>query len=299
MGGRGRWWAGVLAVLVAAGGLAACGDDDEEAGGPTGAGAGTVDIDLREYAFGVGGPLTAGGTLRVRNSGREFHMIGIGKLRSGKSLADFRAALEEVMSGGDEGALDAVAEEQSQPGLIVGPGSTVEVTAPGFGAGRYALVCFLNVEGEETPHAARGMIAALDVVAGKAPMPRPDATYVGRKGRAVAGPTSLKAGRHVLAIEAAGEGAGDLEPGLVKLNPGVTPEQFVKATNELVSGPLPKGAAAKMPGALLADPFDFGSARRVYLALDLGPGRYLLAVRDTDVASQAGVPVEHVVITVT
>ena len=52
-----------------------------------------VDITMAEYSYTHSGTLKAGGTLRVRNAGKEIHMIGIGKLLPGKTIDDVKAAL--------------------------------------------------------------------------------------------------------------------------------------------------------------------------------------------------------------
>ena len=94
-------------------GLVACGDDgdddaDQSAQTTVAAPQGSplVTINLIDHAFQVSGPLTAGGTLRLVNMGTEFHMLGIGKLKPGKTMADVQKALSESgpPGGGGEGA---------------------------------------------------------------------------------------------------------------------------------------------------------------------------------------------------
>ncbi len=98
-----------LVALVATGvlGLAACGDDDEAADTTTSTaraqGSGTVTVNMTDYAFSVSGPLTAGGTMRLANQGREFHVAAMGKLKPGRTLADIERALREAGPPGGGG----------------------------------------------------------------------------------------------------------------------------------------------------------------------------------------------------
>ncbi|MGH9156792.1 MAG: hypothetical protein ACRD1K_13375, partial [Acidimicrobiales bacterium] len=83
--------------------LAACGgSDDSTSTSSTGAGttatttaaaADSVSVNLAEYTFGVSGALKSGGTIKLSNLGKEFHMMGLGKLKPGKTLDDVKAAL--------------------------------------------------------------------------------------------------------------------------------------------------------------------------------------------------------------
>ena len=98
-----------VAVLMLAGLMAmttaACGDDDDgEQSAPTTTeatvapvrGADVVTIDMVDHAFQVSGALTAGGTLRLANKGTEFHMMGMGRFKPGKTMGDLQRALAEA-----------------------------------------------------------------------------------------------------------------------------------------------------------------------------------------------------------
>jgi hypothetical protein len=99
-----------LAVLMTVG-LTACGDDDEdtEAGqttettAPAPRGSDTVTIEMTDYAYTVSGPLNAGGTLRISNTGKEFHMIAMGRFKPGKTMQDLQTALQQMASEGGPG----------------------------------------------------------------------------------------------------------------------------------------------------------------------------------------------------
>jgi hypothetical protein len=91
-----------LCAMVAMG-LVACGDDDDEAADtttqPTTAAApqasSSVSVDMTEMAFTISGPLSAGGTVKLANRGREFHVAAMGKLKPGRTMADIETALRE------------------------------------------------------------------------------------------------------------------------------------------------------------------------------------------------------------
>ena len=100
---RGR--TAVLALLtLLAFGTAACGDDgDDESSAtttPTTAapvqGQPVVNIDMVDHAYQVSGALVAGGTLRIANRGTEFHMMGLGRFKPGRTIADLQRALAEA-----------------------------------------------------------------------------------------------------------------------------------------------------------------------------------------------------------
>lgn len=328
---RQRRRAGALALTVlAALALAACGDDDSDAstqttvatddsGGEETEAYDTVSVTMVDYAYEVSGALKAGGTLEVSNSAAEFHMIGIGRLAEGKTLEDVKAALlgateqdgtveeaatEEAPAGEEEGEgeepLGGLIEDVGMPGQIMGPGSSASVTVPKLAAGTYALVCFLNVEGEETPHFAKGMIDELEVVADEAEGPgEPDATYTTSAGKAVEGPAELKAGRRLLRFDAAGEGGGELEPGIIKLDDGVTIEEFAKSLAVFDEEGLPKNAADTIPGEFIVGLFDFDDNTTVYVSVDLKPGTYIVTAQDTDADDVPDIPVERLEIKVT
>jgi hypothetical protein len=330
--------AAVIAIALA-GGLAACGDDkktDTTSGGGTtvttapATGADAVDITMKEYSYTVGGDLKPGGTIRLSNQGTQFHMMGLAKLKAGKTIADVTAVLTEL--GQEEpttttaagatttteattttaaaGATTTVPEEQDPfadiadevgaPGTIMGPGQKAEITVPTLAAGTYAMICFLPTEGGGPPHFAQGMVAQLTVAGAKAAEPTADATFKVETGKAVSGPTTLTAGKHVLKFEGVGD-VKQLEPGVAKLDPGKTVADLNTAFNAFDGEDfvLPVNAAATLPGQLVAGVFDFGDATEVYLGADLTAGTYGIDAHDTDIETPINDPVEQATFTVT
>jgi hypothetical protein len=96
-----------LSALLAVG-LTACGSDKKTTSSsatsttnPGPKAEATVSVTMTDYAFAVSGPLVAGGTLKVANNGTEFHMLGMGRLKPGKTLADVQTAISQ--QGGEGG----------------------------------------------------------------------------------------------------------------------------------------------------------------------------------------------------
>ncbi|HEX2272736.1 MAG TPA: hypothetical protein VHG90_02565 [Acidimicrobiales bacterium] len=90
-------------------GLGACGDDDDETATQQTAttaaprGSDTVTIEMSDYAYTVSGPLNAGGTLRISNPGKEFHVLAMGRFRPGKTLQDLQTMLQQLAQQGGPG----------------------------------------------------------------------------------------------------------------------------------------------------------------------------------------------------
>ena len=121
-----------LCAMVAMG-LVACGDDDDAADTTTETTASTaapqasssVTVDMTEYAFAMSGPLTAGGTVKLANRGREFHVAAIGKLKPGRTMADIETALREAgPPGGGEGGGPTTTSAGGTTATTTGRGTT-------------------------------------------------------------------------------------------------------------------------------------------------------------------------------
>lgn len=116
-----------LTALLALG-LGACGDDDDDstaasttttagAGGADEEGAASIDVEMIDYAYKVSGPLQAGGTVKLSNTGKEFHMLGMGKLKPGKTLDDFREVLSQGGPEGGEASLSTTTTASADGGV--------------------------------------------------------------------------------------------------------------------------------------------------------------------------------------
>jgi hypothetical protein len=284
-----------LSVVVAMG-LSACSDDKDKTAESTDTttqakGSPTMDVTMTEYAYAVSGPMTAGGTIKIANKGKEFHMMAVGKLKAGKTLADFQAAIQNADPNAQEDPTLAIVEQTGLPGNFMGPGQSADLTMPSLGAGTYAMSCFVPTEGEGTPHFAKGMISEFTIVDGSKPAePTADATYKIAPGKAIEGPATLTAGSHTLKFEAA-SGSEQLEPGVAKLNPGTTIEQFI-GTFDVFGGdtPPPANFASQVPGQLVFAAFDLEKVTEYFLKVNVTPGNYAIDATDTDVDN---VPTPH------
>ncbi|HEX2064663.1 MAG TPA: hypothetical protein VHE80_09610 [Acidimicrobiales bacterium] len=292
-----RGWAGAArrrAVVLAWAALfaavsAGCGGGDDELVEPTTTTtesrvppSPTVKIEYRDYGYTVGGPLVAGGTLQLRNSGKELHMMGVGRLKPRRTLEDYKRLFEPGLPAPQYDPTPAIVDMVGLPGNVISPGQAVDLTVPDLRPGRYVLVCLLPTEGQSVSHATKGMIGELRVVEGHVPEPSADATYRLEAGKAVAGPVALKAGRRTLHFEAE-PGSEGLAPTLARLAPGRTFADLEKALDVFErNDPPPVGAAGRLPGQIPFAGFDLGPLRKFYLAVDLTPGTWFISAADTD-----------------
>jgi hypothetical protein len=332
----GRKLALLTLAAVLALGLAACGDDDGGNAADTTTtteaeekGSDSIRITYQDFAYEVSGPLTAGGTIELSNAGKEFHMIHAIKLNDGKTLKDVQALLEQESGGGDEGGGDEtttteaattetsgdeggggeqddpfadLGEDVGLPSNFMSPGAKAAVTVPDLEPGSYAIMCFIPVEGGEgEPHFARGMINQFKVVEGETPAtPSADATYKVSKGKAVEGPATLTAGEHTIRFEGVGDGAGDLEPGIGKVNAGTTFAQLDKVLSDLFEGeaPPPKGAASTIPGSVVFGGGNLNDLTGYYVRVTLDAGTWFVVAEDGDDEDDPSPPKELIQIKV-
>lgn len=276
---------------------AACGHDDAKSQTPSA----NVSIEMTDFAYKVSGRLVAGGTLRVSNVGKEFHVLGMGRLKPGKTVAGFVNALRRMGEGGGgggggPGATDPSTEfidDVGPPAGILFPGQSVELTVPDLRPGKYALVCYIPSEGEGRPHFTKGMFGDLEVVAGAAPAPpQADVVYRIASGQPVQGPTALKPGRHTIKFEVA-PGSERLGPAIVKLATGMTygdVDKYLKAFFE--SHPPSQGAAATAPGQIVYGAVSFLDTTSFFVTVDLATGDYAIAATEADAVNAPQPPTE-------
>lgn len=119
---------------VACGGDGDNGNNNQATGSPTPtANANTITIEEKEYAYLVTGELTAGWTtLDVRNTGSEYHMMGLGRLKPGKTLQDVTAAFTALFGGAPPGggASPTATESESASAEVTVSTSPVAYSAP-------------------------------------------------------------------------------------------------------------------------------------------------------------------------
>ncbi len=259
-------------------------------------GAPVVDVEMLEYAYKISGPMAAGGTMRVSNTGQEMHMIGTGRLKDGKTMDDVAEAFNQEDA---EAALEDVMDEVEGPmGGTYLPGKPVEVTIPDFEAGEYVFVCFLPSVGDGAPHAVKGMVAEFAVGEGDAEEPTPDTKYELAAGEPIKGPATLTPGRHVIEITA-GEDAEDLEPALTKLAPGKSFADIDAAFGQVFGEEPPQ--QGYLDGLPISNAFflhDLAGVRRMFVTVDLEPGDYLMTAHNSDTEEPVTDPTEKIAIKV-
>lgn len=128
--------------------------------------------------------------------------------------------------------------------------------------GRYAFVCWMS------GHLRQGMARDLEVVAAAASdAAPPEADIVIQMteyGYVVTGP--MTPGNHVIKVENVGHEPHEAD--VVRLHPGKTAEDYFDWLRSEEAGPPP----AEFVGGV----GDFVSGRRVWMAVDFSPGRYLV-----------------------
>ncbi|MGH2536013.1 MAG: hypothetical protein ACRDHL_01300 [Candidatus Promineifilaceae bacterium] len=218
-----------------------------------------VRIAASEYAFDALDSVPAGWTqFELVNNGTELHHAQLIRLEEGKTIDDVMAALQsdEVPTW----AITAGGPSVAAPG----PDNAVSATV-NLQPGNYILICFLP-DAEGVPHAAKGMVRPLTVSEAEgesAPAPEPDIELVAKE-FAFDLPESLTAGEQTFHLD--NQGQQDHEAFVVKLEEGVTPEQFLAAVEDPSAGPppgLPAGGFQAIP------PGSEG-----YFTVDMTPGNY-------------------------
>lgn len=224
---RALWLTTLLVGLILFG---ACGSDDanDQGGGTSGTSRDdvgdiqTVEIIANDYSFDAPATLQSGTTeLRMKNEGKEGHIVVLAKIADGKTYDDVTEALSAPpgTAGGPPPFTEAAGIASTSPGLSSNETVTLE-------PGSYAFVCFLPAA-DGVPHFAKGMMRPFEVTdAGSAAAPLPDAVAeVTAKDFSYATDFAAKAGEQVLELTndgtqpheitlvefAAGKGPADLE----------------------------------------------------------------------------------------
>ena len=280
----------LLAAVVAAG----CGDDDEDEAVSGDDGESTEENVLRvtedDYTFAFDGEAKAGTvTFAIENVGEEMHMLGLCRLKAGKTLDDAK----EAAGSDDEAAFDATCEEDEaidSAGGGLTPGGAYEVTVDGIVAGDYAAVCFLpNEKGE--PHFQLGMLGGFTVGEGEAgEQPAADVTYTATKEK-LDGPKEVDAGPTQIRVVT--EAGGPDEIVLLKLKDGKTADDVDAYFKVLDEGGFYEHD--KSPVDFLFFAFDSTAPRTI--GVDLDEGKWAISAEDSDVEGESPDPDEdpHVI----
>ena len=280
----------LLAAVVAAG----CGDDDDDEAVTGDDGESTEENVLRvtedDYTFSFDGEAKAGTlTFAVENVGEELHMLGLCRLKAGKTLDDAK----EAAGAEDEAAFGEACEEDEAidaAGGGVTPGGAYEVTVGGIVEGNYAAICFLpNEKGE--PHFQLGMVGGFTVDEGEAAAePEADVTYTATKEK-LDGPKEVDAG--TTQIRVVPEPGGPDEVILLKIKDDKTADDVDAYFKVLDEGGFYKHDESPVEFLLFA----FDSTEPRTFGMDLDEGKWAIAAEDSDDEGESPDPDEdpHVI----
>lgn len=222
-----------------------------------------VNIVATEYKFDSPDSIPAGlTTLKLVDKGKEIHHATLIKLDSGKTMADFEAALGMTKPG------------TQPPGWLipaggpnaVGPGASSELTMA-LNAGNYAIVCWIP-DAKGVPHVMSGMVKALTVTPNATANmvePKPD-VIVTMSDYKFDFSTPLTAGRHTLLLQTAPGQPHEFT--FFQLMPGKTAEDIVKYVETGMQGPPPATPLGGVAGV--------AAGRRSFYNVDLKPGEYAI-----------------------
>jgi uncharacterized cupredoxin-like copper-binding protein len=251
-----KWLRLLMAVLLAAVVLGACGDDDDETAGENG-GSGTegpaseVSVKTAEYAFNFPSTTVRGGLVKLtidNTAAKEPHEAELVRLDAGKTLADYRATFTQ------QGPPPSWAHAEGGHGPV-DPGKTAVYTG-NLPEGTYIVQCHVPApDGKE--HRDKGMITEIKVESGdNGEIPAGD-VKVGAGDYSFTGFENLKAGNQTVRIDNTGK-----EPhhaAILALAPGKTAADLATffAPGAAPSGPppftgLPGLVSTMAPGASAA-----------------------------------------------
>lgn len=254
--------AALITTTVAAFGSVLRDSDTNE--GPRTAKANVVTVTTVDYAFQAPDTIAAGRTtLRLVNNGKDFHHIWLIKLEGGHTLPEL---VEATKTPGPlpKWAVDVGGPNSPMPG---GENSATLDLEPG----KYVMVCVIPAMTDGQPHFMKGMMKELTVAArrgveqaGKSVAPAPDVTmtlddYTFHTSAPITSATKT--------IRIRNAAAQSHEVVIMKLDAGVTPEQFLQALEK------PQGPP---PGKILGGVTGIAKGRTIDLTANFTPGDYTL-----------------------
>jgi len=238
--------------------------DSDTNQGPRTAKANVVTVTTVDYAFQAPDTIAAGRTtLRLVNHGKDFHHIWLIKLEGGHTLPEL---VEATKTPGPlpKWAVDVGGPNSPMPG---GENSATLDLEPG----KYVMVCVIPAMTDGQPHFMKGMMKELTVAArhgveqaGKSVAPAPDVTMTLDD---YSFDTSAPITSATKTIRIRNAAAQSHEVVIMKLDAGVTPEQFLQALEK------PQGPP---PGKILGGVTGIARGRTIDLTADFTPGDYTL-----------------------
>jgi plastocyanin len=223
----------------------------------------------QDYSFTAPTTIPAGYVdVSVQNKGKEDHQVQLVKLGS-MSLDQFKNAAIKTNIGAVQKSTVFVGGPN-----VANPGKTTTATVK-LDPGKYAVVCFIPANSDGKPHAAHGMITAVDVAktdASDETAPAPAST-IALKDFSFTVPAGFT-GQGV--VDIANQGTEVHEMGIVKLKPGKT---LKDAKGFLLTPPGPPPPAGPPP--FVSVPENGGITgispqQHAWLDMKLTPGNYVL-----------------------
>ena len=248
------------AVAAFSGALHASVTDD----GPRTAKANVVTVTTVDYAFQAPDTIAAGRTtLHLVNKGKDFHHIWLIKLEGGHTLPELVEATKK------QGPMPKWAVDVGGPNSPM-PGGENLATLD-LEPGKYVMVCVIPAMADGQPHFMKGMVKEITVAprvgveqAGKSAAPKPDVTMTLDDYSFTTSAPITSATKTIRIQNAA---AQSHEVVLMKLDAGVTPEQFLQALEK------PQGPP---PGKILGGVTGIAKGRTIDLTASFTPGDYTL-----------------------
>lgn len=242
--------------------IGACGSDpQQQATTPA-----VVTFTATDYAYTGPTEIPEGAvTLRLVNQGQELHHAVLARLHDGTTLDDVMHFYMERR------ATDPLLQEHPSfvtflggPGVGV-PGSTLDATAV-LEPGEYVLICYIE-SADRTPHFVKGMTTTFRVTPNETPAPAPTADIeLALRDYAFTLSEPLTPGTHTLRVRNAGPQIHDVV--LVRLEPGTTTDQFLRA--------LAAESTTPPPGELAGGLGGITTGETAYLTVTIEPGTYVL-----------------------
>jgi len=232
--------------------------------GPRTAKANVVTVTTVDYAFQAPDTIAAGRTtLRLVNNGKDFHHIWLIKLEGGHTLPELVEATKK------QGPMPKWAVDVGGPNSPM-PGGESSATLD-LEPGKYVMVCVIPAMTDGQPHFMKGMVKEITVAArrgveqaGKVAVPAPDVTMTLDDYSFTTSSPITTATKTIRIRNAA---AQSHEVVIMKLDAGVTPEQFLQALEK------PQGPP---PGKILGGVTGIARGHTIDLTASFTPGDYTL-----------------------
>jgi plastocyanin len=231
---------------------------------PSAAAGNTLAVEAKDFSYGLPASAQAGAThVTLTNTGKEVHQAQIARIKTGSTMADLTAALQNPDPSAAIKLLTFVGGPTSLP---AGGAGSVDLKLE---AGTHVFLCFI-AGADKIPHIAKGMVAPLevkepatagDLPAGDAKLALQDFAFVGLD--------TLTAGKHTVSVT--NNGPQPHEATIVKLNDGVTVPDVIAAMNATTppAGPPPwsdvGGIAAIAPASTATMDVDLVAGTYAYI----------------------------------